>query len=121
MEDKQRFPFRRWNPDNFRHREDPKHEGFVPFGGNFSTQQQRQASHTTSRSDNSTQERLEFDKNTGKLVLSADPQELQTTSVPNGPENALVVAGVRSKVVDRPVVDAMAAQGFFIFKMTNFV
>lgn len=121
MEDKQRFPFRRWNPDNFRHREAPKHEGFVPFGGNFSTQQQRQASHTTSRSDNSTQERLEFDKNTGKLVLSADPQKLQTTSVPNGPENALVVAGVSSKVVDRPVVDAMAAQGFFIFKMTNFV
>lgn len=118
MEDKQRFPDRRRDPDNFRQREDPEHTALIQLDGNASTQQHR-ISHSSSHGDHSTQEQLEFDTDTGKLVLSANPQPSQVTSVPLASENPLVVAGVQPQVPDRPVVDGMASQGFFNSKMMN--
>ena len=73
--------------------------------------------------EESTQERLQFDVDTGKLVVSSNPevkQEVVTVRhVPlsiREPARQVpeFVHGVREPVADRPVVDAMAAQGFFM-------
>lgn len=85
------------------------------FGRIPSTQQQP-VNYNNRRQDDSAQERLEFDKDTGKLVVCRNPQAPQAASVH---ESAVAVLEVRAPVPDRPVVDAMAAQGFFYLKMMN--
>jgi len=74
--------------------------------------------------EESTQERLQFDVDTGKLVVSSKPEVKQEVvsvrHVPlsvRGPARQVpeFVHDVREPVADRPVVDAMAAQGFFAY------
>ena len=69
--------------------------------------------------DESTQERLEFDRDSGKLVVSSNPEVKQeAVSVRHVPLSFRQVhesvRQVPEPVPDRPVVDAMAAQGFFL-------
>lgn len=80
------------------------------------TTQQQPVNYSNRRPDDSAQERLEFDKDTGKLVVCRNSQAPQTPFVR---ESSVAVLEVRAQVPDRPVVDAMAAQGFFYFKMMN--
>ena len=72
--------------------------------------QQRPVNYSNRPRDDSTQERLEFDADSGKLVVSRNPEASQVVSVRHVPA---VVPEVPAPVPDRPVVDAMAAQGFF--------
>jgi len=74
--------------------------------------------------EESTQERLQFDVDTGKLVVSSNPEVKQeVVSVRHVPLSVreparqvpAFVHDVREPVADRPVVDAMAAQGFFMY------
>ena len=92
------------------------------FGSNRGWQEgaNRQPFNYTNRPrDESTQERLEFDHDSGKLVVSSNPEVRQEVvsvrhaplSVRQVPES---VRQVPEPVPDRPVVDAMAAQGFFL-------
>ncbi|CAH3114004.1 unnamed protein product [Pocillopora meandrina] len=105
-------PFRKIDviKENIERDVDRKRFGRIP-----STQQQP-VNYNNRRQDDSVQERLEFDKDTGKLVVCRNPQAPQAASVH---ESAVAVLEVRAPVPDRPVVDAMAAQGFFYLKMMN--
>ena len=53
------------------------------------------------RPEEARQERLQFDMDTGKLVVNDPPQEQ-------------AVVPSRHNVPDRPVLDKMASQGFFL-------
>lgn len=75
--------------------------------------------------EESTQERLQFDVATGMLVVSSNPEVKQeVVSVRRVPQSVREPAQQvpefvhdvpREPVADRPVVDAMAAQGFFMY------
>lgn len=108
MDDKQKAPTRRLFDSGFGHSQRTE-EGASRQPFNY----------TNRPRDESTQERLEFDHDSGKLVVSSNPEVKQDVvsvrhvplSVRQVPES---VHQVPEPVPDRPVVDAMAAQGFFL-------
>ena len=101
------------------------------FDSGFGGSQQREEgasrqpyNYTNRPREESTQERLQFDVDTGKLVVSSNPEVKQeVVSVRHVPQSVRqpswqvpeFVHDVREPVPDRPVVDAMAAQGFFMY------
>lgn len=117
MDDKWKTPSRRsWD------------SGFGPSQQNEEEEEEgasRQPYNYTNRPrEESTQERLQFDLDTGKLVVSSNPEVKQEVvpvrQVPlsvRQPARQVpeLVHDVREPVADRPVVDAMAAQGFFMY------
>lgn len=116
MDDKRRAPTRRLFDSGFGSSQQPEED---EEGAS------RQPYNYTNRPrEESTQERLQFDVDTGKLVVSSNPEVKQEVvsirRVPlPGREPARqvpeFVQDVREPVADRPVVDAMAAQGFFLY------
>lgn len=98
MDDKQKAPTRRLFDSG--------------FGGSQRTQETPH-NYSNRPRDESTQERLEFDLDSGKLVVSNAPEVKQeVVSVHHVPVS---FPQVPASVTDRPVVDAMAAQGFFLY------
>ena len=107
MEGREKFPPRRLADSGFESSQ--RTEGRA-------TARHQPVNYSNRRQDNSSQERFGIDKDTGKLVVCRNPQAPQAASVH---ESAVAVLEVRAPVPDRPVVDAMAAQGFFYLKMMN--
>jgi len=116
MDDKRKAPTRRLFDSGFggSQRPDQVEEGASRQPYNY----------TNRPREESTQERLQFDVDTGKLVVSSNPEVKQeVVSVRHVPLSVreparqvpAFVHDVREPVVDRPVVDAMAAQGFFMY------
>lgn len=118
MDDKRKTPSRRSWDSGFgrsqQHEEEEEEEGAS----------QQPYNYTNRPREESTQERLQFDFDTGKLVVSSNPEVKQEVvsvrhvplSVRQPPRRVPeLVHDVRQPVADRPVVDAMAAQGFFMY------
>ena len=117
MDDKWKAPTRRLFDSGFSssQRSDEGEEGATRQPYNYTNRRPR---------EESTQERLQFDADTGKLVVSSNPEVKQeVVSVRRVPQSVREPARQvpefvhdvpREPVADRPVVDAMAAQGFFM-------
>ena len=117
MDDKRKAPTRRLFDSGFsgsqRPEEDEEGASRQPYN------------YTNRPREESTQERLQFDVDTGKLVVSSNPEVKQeVVSVRRVPRSVreparqvpeFVPQDVREPIADRPVVDAMAAQGFFMY------
>ena len=68
------------------------------YGGGSTKDGQATGEHNTSRAEGARQERLNFDADTGKLVVHDEDQQIESW---------------RSAATERPVLDKMAAEGFF--------
>lgn len=84
--------------------EDKYEQGTIPFDSGFGGSRTGGATayNYSNRPEEARQERLQFDMDTGRLVVNNPPAEDQA------------VVPARFGVPDRPVLDKMASQGFFL-------
>lgn len=75
------------------------------YGGSRAREEGATGYNYSNRPEEARQERLQFDMDTGKLVVNDPPQEQ-------------AVVPSRHNVPDRPVLDKMASQGFFFAELS---